>query len=39
MAADPPILYDERERLGTVAIPVSAVKRARGETAQEAQLQ
>ena len=39
MAADPPILYDESERPGTVAIPVSAVKRARGETAQEAQLQ
>jgi hopanoid biosynthesis associated radical SAM protein HpnH len=39
MAADPPILYDERERMGTVTVPVSAVKRARGEAAREAQLQ
>jgi hypothetical protein len=39
MAADPPILYDERERPGAVVIPVSAVKRARSGTEQEAQLQ
>ena len=39
MAADPPIMYDEREATRTVTVPVSAVKRARGETARAAELQ
>ncbi len=39
MAADPPVVYDRRERGGTVAVPVSAVKPARRERAPEAELQ
>ncbi|MBV9317626.1 MAG: adenosyl-hopene transferase HpnH [Gammaproteobacteria bacterium] len=39
MAADPPIVYDPREATRTVTVPVSAVKRARGETARAAELQ
>jgi hopanoid biosynthesis associated radical SAM protein HpnH len=38
MAPDPPLLYAEHER-GGVAIPVEAVKRARGATARAAELQ
>jgi hypothetical protein len=39
MAPDLPILYGEHERVGTVVVPLSAVKRARDETPQAAELQ
>ncbi len=39
MAPDPPILYADREEAGTVAVPVSAVKRARTGTARTAEMQ
>jgi hopanoid biosynthesis associated radical SAM protein HpnH len=39
MAPDPPILYSEHERVGDVSVPLTAVKRARGETARAAELQ
>ena len=39
MAPDLPILYAEHERVGTVAVPLSAVKRARDQTPQAAELQ
>ncbi|HEY6824648.1 MAG TPA: adenosyl-hopene transferase HpnH [Steroidobacteraceae bacterium] len=38
MAPDPPLLYSEHARMGSVAVPLSAVKRA-GETARAAELQ
>ncbi len=39
MAADPPILYADHERPGTVAVPVSAVKRAGTARAPTAEMQ
>ena len=39
MAPDPPILYAEHERADGVSIPVTAVKRARTDTARAAELQ
>ncbi len=38
MAPDPPILYAEHERTGGVSIPVTAVRRARGDAAQAVEL-
>ena len=39
MAPDPPIQYAEHERTGGVAIPLTAVKRARTDAARAAELQ
>ena len=39
MAPDPPIQYAEHERTGGVAIPLTAVKRARADAARAAELQ
>jgi hypothetical protein len=39
MAPDPPILYAEHERTGGVVIPLTAVKRARTDTARATELQ
>jgi hypothetical protein len=39
MAPDLPILYAEHQRIDGVAVPLSAVKRARDETARAAELQ
>ncbi len=39
MAADPPLQYADQEELGTVAVPVSAVKRARAGSAQPVEMQ
>jgi hypothetical protein len=39
MAPDLPVLYAERERMASVAIPLAAVKRLRAGTAPTAELQ